>query len=571
MAAMDPLPYPRAKYRPAGDCCILAEFGEGISEEINNRVRAAETVLRQSLITEIQETVPAYRSLLILYDSLSIGYADLVERLKSLESEWTGLSVQPGSLVRIPVVYGGDYGPDISKVASHNGITQKEVARLHTSVKYLVYMTGFAPGFPYLGGMPPGIATPRLKQPRLRVPAGSVGIAGSQTGVYPLESPGGWQIIGRTPVRLFLPEREQPALLSAGDHVEFYPIDESEFEKLSELERHSRVTGPTAAQTESRRSPVLRVLRPGVLTTVQDLGRPGYLRAGIPPSGATDTYALVASNLLAGNAKTDAALEITLWGAQFRFLNASTISVTGADLEPTLNGRTLPMWQTIQVRRGDILTFGTARSGCRAYLALSGGVAVPEVLGSRSTFARAGMGGADGRSLTAGDDLACYTETNLAGRGMYRLEEELVPSYSTETVLRVVLGPQSEAITSEGIKMFLSRAYRVTTDSDRMGCRLEGPPISIRGSTDIITDGTPAGAVQVFGDGKPVLLLADRQTAGGYAKIAVVIAADLDRAGQLKPGDSVRFESVNLEEANRAHAEYVRRFERLNRICSRGR
>jgi KipI family sensor histidine kinase inhibitor len=212
-----------------GDRGLLLEFGDEISAEVNEKVRKMALALQAEAMKGIIETVPTYRSLLVLYNPLIIPLEDLKRRLKLLEEGLREISFPDPNLTKIPVFYGGDFGPDLEKVAEYVHLTPEEVIRLHCSKPYFIYMIGFMPGFPYMGELPSALITPRLKTPRLSVPAGSVAIAQKQTGIYPVESPGGWQILGRTPVKLFNPEKEPPALLRMGNLVQFYPIGEKEF------------------------------------------------------------------------------------------------------------------------------------------------------------------------------------------------------------------------------------------------------------------------------------------------------------------------------------------------------
>ncbi len=217
------------RYLPAGDAALVVEFGEQIDPAINRRVHVLAYVLAQDPAPGLGEAVPTYRSLLVHYDPLRLGYDDVVRLVKDGLQRMGQVSLPPPRVVEIPTVYGGEFGPDIAFVAECNGLSVEEVIGIHSGADYPVYMIGFTPGFPYLGGVAEAIAAPRLKTPRTRVPAGSVGIAGQQTGIYPIESPGGWQIIGRTPLTLFDPHREPPALVAAGDVVRFVPISEEEF------------------------------------------------------------------------------------------------------------------------------------------------------------------------------------------------------------------------------------------------------------------------------------------------------------------------------------------------------
>ncbi|WP_394867329.1 5-oxoprolinase subunit PxpB [Paraclostridium bifermentans] len=218
------------KYLLAGDKAIVVEFGDIIDEDINRKViNLMKNIESSSLINSIYEMIPTYRSLMIIYNPFKITFNDLINSVKNIECNLKVLDKREKNIIKIPVLYGNDYGPDIDTVAKHNRLSIEEVIRLHSEAEYLVYMLGFTPGFTYLGGMNNKLETPRLDNPRVKIPEGSVGIAGKQTGVYPIESPGGWQLIGRTPIKLYNPKRENPILLKAGDYVKFTPITKDEF------------------------------------------------------------------------------------------------------------------------------------------------------------------------------------------------------------------------------------------------------------------------------------------------------------------------------------------------------
>lgn len=285
------------------------------------------------------------------------------------------------------------------------------------------------------------------------------------------------------------------------------------------------------------------------MTTVQDLGRPGYQAYGVSPAGAADEYALRLANWAVGNPPDAAGLEITLVGPQLVFPQETTLAITGADLGPMLDGEPLAMWTAVRVPAGSVLSFAGGSRGCRAYLAVAGGIDVPPVLGSRSTDLAGRFGGLEGRPLRAGDELPLG---NLAGWGGPRpIPLELIPLYPQHLEARVVLGPQEAHFTSEGLRVFLRSRYLVTPQSDRTGLRLEGPAIRHRGRVDMISAGVPPGGIQVPQDGRPLVLLANRQTIGGYPQIATVVSADLWRLAQLRPGCSVSFRAVTVEEAQR--------------------
>jgi len=226
--------YPETIFRLMGDRGLLLEFGDEISPEVNEKVRRMTLAIQAGAIEGIVEIVPTYRSLLILYNPLILSIDDLKKRLERIEKGLQQTPFPEPKLTRIPVLYGGSYGPDLEEVAKYHQISPEEAIRIHCSKPYFIYMIGFMPGFPYMGELPEGLITPRLKTPRLSVPTGSVAIAQRQTGIYPMESPGGWQIIGRTPVKMFDPEKDPPALLQMGDFVQFYQIGEMEFDSWKE-------------------------------------------------------------------------------------------------------------------------------------------------------------------------------------------------------------------------------------------------------------------------------------------------------------------------------------------------
>lgn len=222
------------RYLVSGDCAVCVEFGNEISPEINRKIRAFKIAVEQAGIEGLVETVPTYRSLLVVYRPEVIGFHALTEKFEALLGSMNRIQIPPPTVIEIPVLYGGEMGPDIENVAEHNHKTVEEVIHIHTSEDYLIYMLGFIAGFPYLGGMSKEIATPRLKSPRVKIEGGSVGIAGEQTGVYPVASPGGWQLIGRTPLKLYDAEREKPVLLEAGQYIRFRSVTEEEYQKIEQ-------------------------------------------------------------------------------------------------------------------------------------------------------------------------------------------------------------------------------------------------------------------------------------------------------------------------------------------------
>ncbi len=296
----------------------------------------------------------------------------------------------------------------------------------------------------------------------------------------------------------------------------------------------------------------VRVLDAGPLTTAQDLGRAGHLRVGIPPSGPMDREAFVLANRLVGNPDGAAGLECTLMGPRLEFADARWAAVTGAEVPVTLDGAEMPRWASFRVPAGGVLKIGAARAGVRAYLAIGGGLATPAVLGSRATYLRGALGGVGGRALRKGDVLPLGAAEARSGGKTVRADR--VPTYGDEPEIATVLGPQDDRFTSAGIAALFEGPYEMLPQSDRMGARFKGPRIEHTRGHDIISDGIPLGGIQVIGDGQPIVLLVDRQTAGGYTKIGTVCSYDIGRVGQVKPGQRLRFRRVAVAEAHAALA-----------------
>lgn len=297
--------------------------------------------------------------------------------------------------------------------------------------------------------------------------------------------------------------------------------------------------------------PVFEVLKPGLLTTIQDLGRPGYQCFGVSCAGAMDCYALRIANRLLGNPEGCAALEITLHGPRLRALTECAVAITGGELSPSVDGKPVESWECLHLDRGQFLSFGSRRRGARAYLAVAGGFSADCVLGSRSTDMKSKFGGLEGRSLRPGDILSAGGPLAPSKSVRKRpLPPDVLWEYQTPFTLRVTLGPQSGCLPKETLETFLSTEFKIMPDSNRMGYRLDGAPIQAT-PAEIISEPVALGALQVLPNGQLVLLMAERQTVGGYPKIAVVISADIPKAAQLGIGHRVRFGAVTLDEAYR--------------------
>ena len=296
----------------------------------------------------------------------------------------------------------------------------------------------------------------------------------------------------------------------------------------------------------------IEVISSGLLTTVQDLGRRGYQRYGIPVCGALDPASLRIANILVGNSEGEAGLEITAMGPTVRFTSDSVFAVVGADFRPDVDGQPVRTWESMKVSAGSVLSLGAASDGLRAYVAVAGGIDVPVLMNSRSTDLKGGFGGFEGRALRDGDSLPVGYSRNIEDWSIKGLPVGISrqPTYGQEFNIRVVLGPQDSEFTESGVNAMLTSEYTVSVDSDRMGCRLEGPEIAHRSGPDIVSDGTALGSIQVPGSGQPIILLADRGTTGGYTKIATVIGPDIGLLSQAMPGARVRFSAVSVDESH---------------------
>ena len=308
----------------------------------------------------------------------------------------------------------------------------------------------------------------------------------------------------------------------------------------------------------------LEILHGGTFTTIQDLGRKGYQRFGMPTAGAMDITSLRLANRLVQNDEGQACLEITFIGLRLLVLRDLVIAITGGNLMPIMDGSPLPLWQTVSLRKNSEISFTGVRNGIRSYLALAGGIQVPEIMGSKSTYIRGGIGGLEGRPLRRGDRLHIGPRPRKVP--FYKLKKEFIPHYGRKWKARVIMGPQEDYFSKKGVEIFTSSEYTISPQSDRMGYRLQGPAIEHRRGDDIISDATCLGSIQVPGHGLPIILLADRQTTGGYPKIATAISVDVYDLGQAKPGDRIRFTPINVIEAHGIRKRYEKRMKQCIEI-----
>ena len=318
---------------------------------------------------------------------------------------------------------------------------------------------------------------------------------------------------------------------------------------------------------------MIHVINPGLQTTVQDRGRIGHYEVGMPPSGAMDKYSYTVSNLLVGNNESAATLEITYLGPSLEFQEDAVIALTGGEIPPKINGKPVPMWETLAVKAGDELSFDFVKQGARVYLAVAGGIDVPQIMGSRSTYTLCGIGGLEGRQLQANDKLKIGTDDERPAKVGARIEEKFIPTFSKNHEIRVVLGLCSYRLTEESKERFFTIDWLVTPEANRVGYRFSGERLDFvdreqpfgAGSnpSNVVDLGYPIGSIQVPDGVEPIALLNDAVTGGGYATIATIISTDLNKMGQIKTNETVRFISVGIEEALAARKELKNQIEEI--------
>ena len=494
----------------------------------------------------VEELVPAARTILVEYRASATRAETLVQDIAA--RSLTQGAERSDTLIEIPVHYNGE---DLAEVAQILGITVDEVVQRHTGSEYTVAFTGFAPGFAYLSGGHPSLNVPRRSTPRTRLPAGSVGLAGTFSGVYPQASPGGWQIIGTTPVAMWDITRAQPALLQPGYRVRFVDIATkniaaSAYSESAGGQKDPKPSGRTQHHLAAGHT-ALQVRATGLLTVFQDLGRHGQARQGVSASGAMDQAALKAANRLVGNASNAAALETVGGGLQLRSVGDNVVAVTGADAVLTLttaDGQrwSVPRYEPVALADGDMLAVGQPTAGARCYVAVRGGFAEAPVMGSCATDTLAHVGPAP---VAVGDWLAVQPAPATSVVAAPELPPADLPTLEQEVVLDVVMGPRTDWFTTEAIARFAAQRWQVTPQSNRVGLRLAGEvPLDRAITGELPSEGTALGALQVPPSGQPVLFLADHPLTGGYPVIGCVAPYHLDRAGQIPVGAWLRFNPI---------------------------
>nr|WP_228506270.1 5-oxoprolinase subunit PxpB [Frigoribacterium sp. VKM Ac-2530] len=541
---------------PLGTDGVLIET-DGLDESL-----ALFGALLAQPVAGILDVVPAARSVAVRFLPTLLPIASLMSVLRSLPTSRDAAT--EGRLVEIPVVYDGE---DLAEVARLSGLSVDEVVDRHAGATYTVAFTGFAPGFAYLTGGDPSLAVPRRATPRTSVPAGAVAMAGEFTGVYPRESPGGWQLLGRTDVALWDLAERVPALLQPGMRVRFVDVTErpaaaeeaasqesrsaSSVESGSALppaETMSDAPAPAVPAPVDRPRPdrALVVTAPGPFSILEDLGRPGRSGLGVSRSGAMDHRALREANRLVGAATGAAALELAYGGLEATARGDLVLAVAGAPVPLTVHGasgvRHAVPGAAFALDDGEVLVVGAPPRGVYSYLAVRGGWEAESVLDSASgdVLARIGPG-----RLAAGDELAVGRAWSESVAAAAHDAQRSVSAPDEVTLLDVVLGPRDDWFTAEALERLTGQRFTVTAQSNRIGLRLAGEhPLERAVEHELPSEATVSGALQVPPDGQPVLFMADHPVTGGYPVVACVVGDQLDRAAQVPVGASVRFRVV---------------------------
>jgi len=469
--------------------------------------------LQNADIYGLQELLPCYHSLTVFFDSECRSYHDLVQEVTSVLTSCPQVEgTHRGNLHEIPVCYEAPYALDLSTVADHTGLTPEEVISLHSSAEYVVAGLGFSPGFGFLQGLSPKLKCPRLTTPRTTVPAGAVGIANDQTGIYPSETAGGWNLIGRTPAKLIDYSAAQPSRFKVGDRIKFTPITEPEFLTYSEPN-----TTPRNQQNNSPHS--AHVLSAGPVTTIQDLGRTAYRNQGLPRGGAMDLKTVHLLNKRLRNDKFGSVIEFCQVGVNIEFSSDTFVMVGGSCL-PKVNGLVRSPWSVIAISAGDIL---------------------PAFFGSSSTHPHLKVGGLNGQCLQAGNQIPYNAPTITLEDGLGIVQEDR--ANTTYAPIRCEPGAQWEMFSEQEQTHFLNTTYTVSQKSNRVGYRLEGALITKKDPHyELTSEGACPGTIQITHSGQPIVLMADGQSIGGYPKIAHIIEEDQSRFAQIRPGMKLRFE-----------------------------
>lgn len=553
-------------YIPVNESSVLLSFGSTIERSMHKRLMQAKQLIEQYPFVGFIETVPAYNSLAVYYDPLQIAKSEetiavtVIEQLKNiLQNESVAVdSVVERSVITIPVCYEESFGIDLQELSASLNLSIEEIIQLHTGKSYHVFMIGFTPGFPYMGTVDEKLISKRKTQPRLQVPPGSVAIAGNQTGIYPFATPGGWNIIGRTPINIFDLQKDNPFLLKAGDEVKFKAITRNEFEKYSTSDdlvgRDLTNSINHLKRRSDKKKQIIHIEQCGFLTTLQNTGRTRYLQFGVSKSGAMDVYAAQLANTLIGNDPKEAVLEITQSPHRFRFLQDAVIVFTGSGLQPQTEHTIIQLNQPVFISKGSMIECKQPIHGFRLYMAVAGGFEADEFLDSSATDLLVKAGGYQGRPLQKSDELKLRINLSPLQKTLMTVLKAgavvslniTAPGYATSNI-RIIKGAEWNYMDDASKAILSGGTFSISPQSSRMGYRLKKEAFKTEQACEIISSPVTQGTMQLTPSGELIILMADAQTVGGYPRVAQVCAADRSMLSQKKPDDQIHFQLIDLQ------------------------
>ena len=553
-----------------GDHSVLIDFSK--SNEPLTSIHALSKVLFANQPAWAAEIVPGLDSLVIQLqrntkDPKTVreqALADLQKIGEQFEKQ-KSRKTSPNKIHRIQVCYHQDLGLDLPAIAKACKLSIEEAVRLHKESLYTADILGFMPGFAYFGGLNPKLRLSRLTSPRPAVPKGSVAIAELQTAIYPRVTPGGWNIIGRSPNKLFDIDKNPPGLFMAGDQMQIAEISLDEFHRLDKANTSKEVI---RSLDKNKSAAFIEVLQAGTFSTIQDEPRSGFSHWAVGPGGTCDIASLHLANALVGNSPEMAAIEMTSSGPSLLFHEATCIAWVGANCEGIVNNQHIPGNRPVWIPKGAILQFSPLNPGFRSLLAIGGGLDLPETLGRFGSHISADIGP---RRLEKGDHLtllnpkvplkssflkSLYIENDLPAYPKWHIRSPFLPSHLI-TQIRCLAGPHLSFLGAKERELFWSTIWTVSNQSNRMGVRLQGAFKVKKDLPHIPSQAIAFGTVQFPPSHEPIIMLAEHQTTGGYPRLAEVIDSDLMKLAQAKPGSKLQLQLIDLEEADTYNAEAV--------------
>jgi KipI family sensor histidine kinase inhibitor len=554
-----------------GDHSVLIDFSK--STEPLASIHALSQILFAHKPTWAAEIVPGLDSLVIQLNrdtgNPKVYREQALEDLQKIGGQLEKQKVRktsPHTIHRIQVCYHPDLGLDLLTIAKACNLSVDEVVRLHKNSLYTADILGFMPGFVYFSGLNPQLCLPRLASPRPAVPKGSVAIAELQTAIYPRVTPGGWNIIGRSPNALFDIDKNPPGLFMAGDQMQ---IDEISLDEFYRLDQTKTPKETLRALNKNKSASSIEVLQAGTFSTIQDEPRTGLSHWAVGPGGACDIASLHLANALVGNPPGTAAIEMSSTGPSLVFKEATCVAWVGAVCEGIINGQRIPGNRPVWIPKGATLKFSPLNPGFRTILAIGGGLDLPQILGRLGSHISADIGP---RRLEKGDLLSLanpkaplmsaflktlYKEGDLPAYPKWQIRSPFLPT-SSVTPIRCLAGPHLSLLSAKERELFWTTIWTVSNQSNRMGVRLHGEFKIKKDLPNIPSQAITFGTVQFPPSHEPIIMLAEHQTTGGYPRLAEVIRSDLIKLAQAKPGSKLLLVLIDLEEADKCNAEAVK-------------